>query len=67
MVLTQQAGRPVPPVLVALPAGQVGGLLAAVAAVPLLVVAAVGLRRGDPVRALRGQGSAEMTEQAGVR
>ncbi|GGW91325.1 hypothetical protein GCM10010341_10570 [Streptomyces noursei] len=56
VVLTQQAGRPVPPVLVELPAGQVGGLLAAVAAVPLLVVAAVGLRRGDPVRALRGQG-----------
>ncbi|UJB42058.1 ABC transporter permease [Streptomyces sp. A1-5] len=56
VVLTQQAGRPVPPVLVELPAGQVVGLLAAVAAVPLLVVAAVGLRRGDPVRALRGQG-----------
>ncbi|AJC58315.1 hypothetical protein GZL_05740 [Streptomyces sp. 769] len=56
VVLTQQAGRPVPPVLVELPAGQVVGLLAAVAAVPLLVVAAVGLRRGDPVRALRGRG-----------
>ncbi|MFF0625349.1 FtsX-like permease family protein [Streptomyces sp. NPDC004296] len=56
VVLTQEAGRPVPPVLVELPTGQVGGLLAAVAAVPLLVVAAVGLRRGDPVRALRAQG-----------
>nr|WP_202487860.1 ABC transporter permease [Streptomyces sp. SID8354] len=56
VVLTQEAGRPVPPVLVELPAGQVAGLVAAVAAVPLLVVAAVGRRRGDPVRALRTQG-----------
>ncbi|WP_407286595.1 FtsX-like permease family protein [Streptomyces sp. BP-8] len=57
IVLTQEAGRPVPPVLVELPAGQVIALLAAVAAVPLLIVAALGLRRGDPVRALRGQGA----------
>ncbi|MEE4420356.1 ABC transporter permease [Streptomyces bugieae] len=56
VVLTGQATRPVPPVLVELPAGQVAGLLAAVAAGPLLVVAALGLRRGDPVAALRGQG-----------
>ncbi|MFF4282383.1 FtsX-like permease family protein [Streptomyces kronopolitis] len=57
VVLTEQAGRPVPPVLVELPAGPVVALLAAVAAVPLLVVAALGLRPGDPVRALRGQGA----------
>ncbi|MFE1772995.1 FtsX-like permease family protein [Streptomyces sp. NPDC059008] len=57
IVLTQEAGRPVPPVVVELPAGQVVALLAAVAAVPLLIVAALGLRRGDPVRALRGQGA----------
>ncbi|MEU9119431.1 ABC transporter permease [Streptomyces sp. NPDC048506] len=57
VVLTQRADRPVPPVLVELPAGQVVALLAAIAAVPLLVVAAVGLRRGDPVRSLRGQGA----------
>ncbi|WP_411135253.1 FtsX-like permease family protein [Streptomyces sp. C10] len=56
IVLTEQAGRPVPPVLVELPPGPVAALLAAVAAVPLLVVAALGLRRGDPVRALRSQG-----------
>ncbi|MEU8786001.1 ABC transporter permease [Streptomyces sp. NPDC048637] len=56
IVLTEQAGRPVPPVLVELPPGPVAALLAAVAAVPLLVVAAIALRRGDPVRALRGQG-----------
>ncbi|MGY5127135.1 FtsX-like permease family protein [Streptomyces nigrescens] len=56
IVLTEQAGRPVPPVLVELPPGPVAALLAAVAAVPLLVVAAIGLRRGDPVRALRSQG-----------
>ncbi|MGW5115081.1 FtsX-like permease family protein [Streptomyces noursei] len=66
VVLTQEAGRPVPPVLVELPPGQVAGLLAAVAAVPLLVVAVVGLRRGDPVRALRAQGSAALTEPTGV-
>ncbi len=57
IVLTQEAGRPVPPVVVELPAGQVVALLAAVAAVPLLIVAALGLRRGDPVRALRSQGA----------
>ncbi|WP_432003273.1 ABC transporter permease [Streptomyces sioyaensis] len=57
VVLTEQAGRPRPPVLVELPAGPVVTLLAAVAAVPLLVVAALGLRPGDPVRALRGQGA----------
>ncbi|MGP8301728.1 FtsX-like permease family protein [Streptomyces inhibens] len=57
IVLTEQAGRPVPPVLVELPAGRVVALLAAVAAVPLLVVAAVGLRRGDPVQDLRSQGA----------
>ncbi|MEU5207720.1 ABC transporter permease [Streptomyces sp. NPDC020742] len=56
VVLTAAAGRPVPPVLVELPPGQVVALLAAVAAVPLLVVLGTGLRRGDPVRALRGQG-----------
>ncbi|MGY5131724.1 FtsX-like permease family protein [Streptomyces nigrescens] len=56
IVLTEQAGRPVPPVLVELPPGPVAALLSAVAAVPLLVVAAIGLRRGDPVRALRSQG-----------
>lgn len=32
-------------------------LLAAVAAVPLLVVAALGLHPGDPVQALRSQGA----------
>ncbi|MCB5911039.1 FtsX-like permease family protein, partial [Streptomyces pinistramenti] len=57
VVLTEQATRPVPDVLVELPPGQVALLLAAVAAVPLLVVAAVGLRRGDPVQALRSQGA----------
>lgn len=56
IILTEQADRPVPPVLVELPPGQVAALLAAVAAAVLLVVAATGLRRGDPVRALRGQG-----------
>ncbi|MFI0905233.1 FtsX-like permease family protein [Streptomyces sioyaensis] len=57
VVLTEQAGRPRPPVLVELPPGPVVALLAAVAAVPLLAVAALGLRPGDPVQALRSQGA----------
>ncbi|MCF3177371.1 ABC transporter permease [Streptomyces sioyaensis] len=57
VVLTEQAGRPQPPVLVELPPGPLMALLAAVAAVPLLAVAALGLRPGDPVQALRSQGA----------
>ncbi|MFG2716864.1 FtsX-like permease family protein [Streptomyces sp. NPDC048416] len=56
IVLTDQAAQPVPGVLVELPAGRVALLLAAVAAVPLLIVAAIALRRTDPVATLRGQG-----------
>ncbi|WP_069172831.1 ABC transporter permease [Streptomyces griseus] len=56
VVLTGQAARPVPDVLVLLPAGQVAVLLASVAALPLLIVAAVTLRRADPAVSLRHQG-----------
>ncbi|MEU0131202.1 FtsX-like permease family protein [Streptomyces sp. NPDC006289] len=56
VVLTGQAARPVPEVLVLLPAGQVGVLLASVAALPLLFVAAITLRRADPAVSLRHQG-----------
>ncbi|GGL70039.1 hypothetical protein GCM10010129_11940 [Streptomyces fumigatiscleroticus] len=56
IVLTPQAARPVPTVLVELPPGRVAVLLAAVAAVPLLVTAALALRRADPATALRNQG-----------
>ncbi|MGX1882578.1 FtsX-like permease family protein [Streptomyces sp. NPDC055287] len=56
IVLTEQAARPVPHVLVELPAGPVAALLAGVAAVPLLIVAVPTLRRGDPATALRAQG-----------
>ncbi|MFE2018378.1 FtsX-like permease family protein [Streptomyces sp. NPDC059499] len=56
VVLTGQAARPVPDVLVLLPAGQVAVLLAAVAAFPLLIVAAITLRRTDPAVSLRHQG-----------
>ncbi|MEU5436820.1 FtsX-like permease family protein [Streptomyces sp. NPDC020719] len=56
IVLTEQATRPVPKVLVQLPAGQLAVLLAAVAAVPLLIVAALALRRTDPAVSLRHQG-----------
>ncbi|MEU2406558.1 hypothetical protein ABZ609_19905, partial [Streptomyces rubiginosohelvolus] len=52
----RQADRPVPPVLVELPAGQVAALLAGVAALPLVIVATVALRRGDPAVTLRHQG-----------
>jgi len=56
VVLTGQAARPVPDVLVLLPAGQVSVLLASVAALPLLIVAAITLRRADPAVSLRHQG-----------
>ncbi|WP_327329277.1 MULTISPECIES: ABC transporter permease [unclassified Streptomyces] len=56
VVLTGQAARPVPDVLVMLPAGQVAVLLASVAALPLLIVAALTLRRADPTVSLRHQG-----------
>ncbi|UZI31204.1 ABC transporter permease [Streptomyces sp. VB1] len=56
IVLTGQADRPVPAVLVELPAGQVAALLAGVAALPLVIVASMALRRGDPAVTLRHQG-----------
>ncbi|MFC9944423.1 FtsX-like permease family protein [Streptomyces pratensis] len=56
VVLTGQAARPVPDVLVLLPAGQVAVLLVSVAALPLLIVAAITLRRADPAVSLRHQG-----------
>ncbi|MZE69863.1 FtsX-like permease family protein, partial [Streptomyces sp. SID5789] len=56
IVLTPQATHPVPDVLVALPAGRVALLLAGVAVTPLLVTAALALRRTDPASALREQG-----------
>jgi hypothetical protein len=56
IVLTGQAERPVPSVLVELPAGQVAALLAGVAALPLMIVATMALRRGDPAVTLRHQG-----------
>ncbi|MFF8836691.1 FtsX-like permease family protein [Streptomyces sp. NPDC015130] len=56
VVLTGQAARPVPPVLVELPLGQVALLVAGVAVLPLAIVAAIALRRTDPVVTLRHQG-----------
>ncbi|WP_079062526.1 FtsX-like permease family protein [Streptomyces pseudovenezuelae] len=56
IVLTGAAARPVPSVLVRLPLPQAAALLAAVALVPLLVTAALALRRADPARALREGG-----------
>ncbi|MEU9296135.1 ABC transporter permease [Streptomyces sp. NPDC048266] len=56
VVLTGQAARPVPPVLVELPLGHVALLLAGVAALPLAMVAVIALRPTDPVVTLRHQG-----------
>ncbi|MEO3975648.1 ABC transporter permease [Streptomyces sp. CAU 1734] len=56
IVLTGQATRPVPEVLVQLPMGEVAVLLAAVAAVPVLIVTVLALRRGESVTALRARG-----------
>ncbi|MEU7024631.1 ABC transporter permease [Streptomyces sp. NPDC046203] len=56
IVLTGQAERPVPRVLVELPVGHVLLLLAGVAALPLAIVVAIALRRHDPAVTLRSQG-----------
>ncbi|MBB1259927.1 FtsX-like permease family protein [Streptomyces alkaliterrae] len=56
VVLTSDATRPVPALLVEVPLGPLGLLLAAVAVVPLLSVALIAMRRGDAAGALREQG-----------
>ncbi|MET9449230.1 ABC transporter permease [Streptomyces cinerochromogenes] len=56
IVLTGEATRPVPDLLVQLPPGRVALLLAAVAAAPLVVAAVPAVRRADPAAALRAQG-----------
>ncbi|GAP45728.1 FtsX-like permease family protein [Streptomyces azureus] len=56
IVLTSDAARPVPSVLVELPVSRVALLLAGVAAPLLLITAASALRRAEPVAALRHQG-----------
>ncbi|MFE7133372.1 FtsX-like permease family protein [Streptomyces sp. NPDC057638] len=57
VVLTGQATQPVPTVLVELPLTDVALLLAAVAAVPVAIVAALALRRGETAAVLRTQGT----------
>ncbi|MBB1243238.1 ABC transporter permease [Streptomyces durbertensis] len=56
IVLTSDATRPVPGLLVEVPLGPLGLLLAAMAVVPLLSVALIAMRRGDAAGALREQG-----------
>ncbi|MER7401300.1 FtsX-like permease family protein [Streptomyces sp. NPDC000070] len=56
IVLTSDAARPVPPVLVELPVSRVALLLAGMAVPLLLITAASALRRAEPVAALRHQG-----------
>ncbi|MEU1535434.1 ABC transporter permease [Streptomyces fagopyri] len=53
IVLTDAATRPVPDLLVELPPLRVAALLAAVAAVPVVVVALLAVRQADPARVLR--------------
>lgn len=55
VVLTGQATRPLPPVLVELPLLRLTALLAALAAGPALVTVALALRRAKPVTALRDE------------
>lgn len=56
IVLTAQATRPVPRVLVELPVARVTLLLVAVTVTPLVVTAALALRRTDPATSLREEG-----------
>ncbi|MDX3492607.1 ABC transporter permease [Streptomyces turgidiscabies] len=55
VVLTGQATRPLPPVLVELPPLRLAVLLAALAAGPALVTVALALRRAKPVSTLRDE------------
>jgi hypothetical protein len=56
ILLTGQATKPMPTVLVEQPVGRVALLLAAVAAAPLVVTAVLPLRRADPAVSLRERG-----------
>ncbi|MEU5464254.1 ABC transporter permease [Streptomyces althioticus] len=56
VMLTAEATRPLPGVLVVLPPLRVAALLAAVAAVPLVITAVLALRRVDAVSSLRDRG-----------
>lgn len=56
IMLTSDAARPVPRVLVELPVERVAVLLAAVAVTPLLVTAVLAARRADPATSLRERG-----------
>ncbi|MEU2443128.1 ABC transporter permease [Streptomyces althioticus] len=56
VMLTAEATRPLPGVLVVLPPLRVTALLAAVAAVPLVITAVLALRRVDAVSSLRDRG-----------
>jgi ABC-type antimicrobial peptide transport system permease subunit len=55
VVLTGQATRPLPPVLVEVPLLRLAALLAALAAGPALVTVALALRRAKPVMTLRDE------------
>ncbi|UWE08397.1 ABC transporter permease [Actinacidiphila bryophytorum] len=55
IVLTGQATRPVPPLVIELPVGRLAELVAVLLAAPLLVLVVTAVRRGEPAAALRHQ------------
>jgi hypothetical protein len=55
IVLTGQAARPVPPLVVELPVGRLAELLAVLLAAPVAVLAVTAARRGHPAATLRHQ------------
>ncbi|CAG6393250.1 ABC transporter permease [Streptomyces cocklensis] len=55
IILTGQATRPVPPLVIELPVGRLAELLAVLLAAPLLVLVVTAVRRGEPAAALRHQ------------
>ncbi|MFI0939024.1 FtsX-like permease family protein [Streptomyces sp. NPDC021020] len=55
IVLTGQAARPVPPLVVEIPVARLAELLAVLLAAPIAVLAVTAVRRGDPATALRHQ------------
>ena len=56
IMLTAEATRPVPGVLVELPPARVAALLAAVSVAPLVITAVLALRRAAPMTSLRDRG-----------
>ncbi|WP_369204566.1 FtsX-like permease family protein [Streptomyces sp. PU-14G] len=67
IVVTGDARAPVPDLLVRLPVGETAALLAALLAVPLLLVAATAFRRAGPATAARTKATAARTKATAAR